>query len=73
MLACPYQVPRYQWTKLAPFVKKCDLCVDRVKAGKQTACAEACPVQATVFGDRDELINEAWRRIRSDSSYVPHI
>ncbi len=55
MLACPYQVPRYQWTKLAPFVKKCDLCVDRVKAGKPTACAEACPVQATVFGDRDEL------------------
>jgi formate dehydrogenase iron-sulfur subunit len=73
MLACPYQVPRYQWSKLAPFVKKCDLCVDRVKAGRPTACAEACPVQATVFGNRDELINEAWTRIRSDSSYVPHI
>ena len=61
MLACPYQVPRYQWTKLAPFVKKCDLCTDRMKAGKPTACAEACPVQATVFGNRDELINEAWK------------
>ncbi len=30
-------------------------------------------MQATVFGDRDALINEAWSRIRSDSSYVPHI
>ena len=55
MLACPYQVPRYQWTKLAPFVKKCDLCSERIKAGKSTACAEACPVQATIFGNRDEL------------------
>ena len=58
---------------MAPFVKKCDLCSERVKAGKPTACAEACPVQATVFGNRDELIDEAWKRIRSDSSYVPHI
>lgn len=73
MLACPYQVPRYQWSKLAPFVKKCDMCMDRVKAGKATACAEACPAQATIFGNRDELIREAWSRIRSDSSYVSHI
>ena len=73
MLACPYQAPRYQWSKLAPYVKKCDLCSDRVTAGKPTACAEACPVQATVFGNRDELINQAWSRIRSDASYVPHI
>ena len=35
MLACPYGVPRYQWTKLAPYVKKCDLCSERVKAGNQ--------------------------------------
>lgn len=73
MLACPYQVPRYQWTKLAPLVKKCDLCSDRLKAGKPTACAEACPTEATLFGERDELINEAWSRIRGDASYVPHI
>ena len=26
-----------------------------------------------MFGDRDELITEAWNRIRSDSSYVPRI
>lgn len=73
MLACPYQVPRYQWTKLAPFVKKCDLCSERVKAGNQPACTEACPVQASVFGDRDTLIHDAWERIRNDSSYVPQI
>lgn len=73
MIACPYSVPRYQWSKLAPFVKKCDLCAERVKKGGQPACTEACPAQASVFGDRDKLIFEAWDRIRADSSYVPHI
>jgi len=73
MLACPYSVPRYQWTKLAPFMKKCDLCSNRVKAGGRPACTEACPVQASIFGNRDDLLAEAWQRIRSDSSYVPHI
>ncbi len=26
-----------------------------------------------MFGNRDDLINEAWNRIRGDKSYVPHI
>jgi len=73
MLACPYSIPRYQWSKLAPFVKKCDLCSERIKAGGRPACTEACPVQASVFGNRNDLISQAWQRIRSDSSYVPHI
>ncbi len=73
MIACPYSVPRYQWTKLAPFVKKCDMCSDRIKTGGQPSCVEACPAQASVFGNRDEMIAEAWNRIRSDSSYVPRI
>ena len=73
MIACPMGVPNYQWSKLAPYVKKCDMCVDRIKAGSQPMCTEVCPVEAGVFGDRDALIIEAWRRIRSDASYVPHI
>jgi formate dehydrogenase iron-sulfur subunit len=73
MLACPYSVPRYQWSKLAPFVKKCDLCAEQIKKGGRPACVEACPVQASIFGDREALINEAWSRIRDDPSYVPHI
>jgi len=73
MLACAYSVPRYQWTKLAPFVKKCDMCADRQAQGKPTACAEACPVEATVFGDREELLKEAQRRLLADSKYVQRI
>lgn len=73
MLACPFQVPRYEWTKLAPYVKKCDMCAERVKAGKPTACAEACPAGATVFGNRNQILEEARRRISEDSAYVNRI
>jgi formate dehydrogenase iron-sulfur subunit len=73
MIACPQGVPKYEWSKLAPYVKKCDMCSERVRAGQPTVCTEACPAQATVFGDREALLKEAWERIRSDSAYVPHV
>ncbi|HWR17431.1 MAG TPA: 4Fe-4S dicluster domain-containing protein [Terriglobales bacterium] len=74
MIACPHSVPRYEWSKLAPYMKKCDMCYDkRVSKGQPTACAEACPVGATIFGDRDEMLREARRRILDDPKYVPHI
>ncbi len=73
MIACPQGVPKYQWSKLAPYVKKCDMCYDRQIAGGKPACVEACPVEASTFGDREALLKEAWERIRNDSSYVPRV
>ncbi|BDQ02727.1 4Fe-4S dicluster domain-containing protein [Ignavibacterium sp.] len=66
MQACPHHIPRYEWNKVNPTVKKCIMCYDRVKNGQQTACAEACPTGATLFGDRDELIKIAKERLESD-------
>jgi len=34
MVACPFSVPKYEWNKLLPRVKKCTLCPDRVNAGR---------------------------------------
>lgn len=73
MLACPFQVPRYEWDHLAPYVKKCDMCADRIARGELPACVEACPVGAIQFGDREEILAEARQRIRENSAYVPHI
>lgn len=74
MVACPFGVPKYEWGKVLPKVQKCTMCADRVAAGKQTACADICPTGATKFGDRDELILEAQRRIRENpGQYVNHI
>jgi formate dehydrogenase iron-sulfur subunit len=75
MMACPFEVPKYQWDRPVPVVGKCIMCTDRVKVGKPTACAEACPAGATVFGKKEDLIWEARTRIRSKKpgEYVNHI
>jgi len=74
MVACPFNVPRYEWDSMTPRIRKCQMCRDRVAEGKQTACAEACPTGATTFGERSELIAEAWRRIDSNpDSYARHV
>jgi len=63
MEACPFQVPTYEWDKFAPRVRKCDMCFERQSHGKLTACAEACPVGATLNGDRAALVSEARQRL----------
>jgi formate dehydrogenase iron-sulfur subunit len=74
MVACPFNIPRYEWNEPVPAVRKCDMCIDRQREGKQPACAEACPKRATVFGTRKELLEEAWKRIRkSPRDYYPHV
>jgi formate dehydrogenase iron-sulfur subunit len=74
MIACPFDVPRYEWDKLAPRVRKCDMCSERVAAGQPTACAAICPTGANKFGERDELIAEAQQRLRDNpGKYVNRI
>jgi len=74
MFACPFQVPAYEWGSTLPKVSKCDQCYDRQKAGKVTACSEACPTGATISGDRDAMIAEARKRIAENpAGYYPRI
>jgi formate dehydrogenase iron-sulfur subunit len=74
MVACPFGVPRYEWSKALPLVRKCVFCADRLAAGKPTACSEACPTGATLFGDREELIREARKRQAAEpGKYVDRI
>jgi formate dehydrogenase iron-sulfur subunit len=74
MVACPFSVPKYEWSKVLPRIQKCTMCPDRVGAGLQTACAEACPTGATKFGEREELVAEAQKRIQENpGQYVNHI
>jgi formate dehydrogenase iron-sulfur subunit len=74
MLACPFGVPTYEWGSIWPKVNKCDLCADRVTLGQSTACAEACPTGATLFGEREELVREAHKRLAENPGvYFDHI
>src|SRR6266536_2124421 len=63
MQACPFQVPSYEWNSRLPKMRKCNMCYERQSQGKPTACTEACPVGATICGERDELLTEARKRI----------
>lgn len=74
MVACPFGIPRYEWSKPVPAVRKCDMCFARLEKGQTTACAEVCPAEATVAGTREELIEEAHRRIRENpGTYYPEV
>lgn len=74
MVACPFGIPRYEWSKANPLVRKCVFCADRLALGKPSACSEACPTGATLFGDRPDLIKEANRRIAAEpGKYVDKV
>ncbi len=44
ILKCPYDVPQYNAKR--GIVRKCDLCIGRLREGEAPACAQACPTQA---------------------------
>jgi Fe-S-cluster-containing dehydrogenase component/DMSO reductase anchor subunit len=44
MLACPYDVPKYN--RRLGIVRKCDMCAGRLAVGEAPACVQACPNEA---------------------------
>ncbi|MFZ1731038.1 MAG: 4Fe-4S dicluster domain-containing protein [Bacteroidota bacterium] len=118
MVACPFDIPKYEWDTNNPKVRKCTMCskerkltsdlkVDNAgfvldKNGKRVnidgrditaedrdmivemttnsdgkracSCSVACPIGATLYGDRTELLAEAQRRLRENpDTYVQKI
>jgi hypothetical protein len=76
MLACPFQIPAYEYDEpVTPRVRKCTFCLDRLeKENLRPACASICPEEAITFGRRSDLIDEARKRIARDPGrYVRHI
>lgn len=72
MVACPFEVPKYEYEKAIPTVKKCTFCFARQEKGLGPACASVCPSGALTYGKRGELIEEAHRRIWSDPKNYNH-
>jgi formate dehydrogenase iron-sulfur subunit len=68
MNACPFGVPKYDWNQKAPAIQKCNFCYSRILERKKPGCVEVCPTQATIFGEREELIAEARHRIKTNPS-----
>jgi formate dehydrogenase iron-sulfur subunit len=52
------------------------MCYEKISDGElnQPACTAACPTQATIFGERQDLLEEARRRIHDNpGKYIDHI
>ncbi len=74
MMACPYGIPRYDWDKPVPYVKKCILCAPRLAEGKLPSCVEVCPTNATIFGRREDMLAEAHKRLKDHpDKYIQHV
>lgn len=72
MIACPFDVPKFEFDSPTPSIQKCDQCWGRLQEGKPPACVENCPEGALVFGKRRDLIDEGRSRIYEYPDYYVH-
>lgn len=64
--ACPFDVPRHTGVGVVGGgikINKCDGCLSRIKQGRPPACVSTCQPGALLFGDRDEMIELANKRV----------
>lgn len=74
MMACPFQIPRYEWYSTAPKVQKCKLCIERIRNDNVPACVGACEVGASHFGNYYDILKLAYQTINDEpDKYVKHI
>lgn len=74
-VACPFNIPKFEWADRNPYIIKCEFCREREGDKKYVpACCEVCPREAVISGTREELLLEARRRIEaSPDRYEPKI
>ncbi len=62
-VACPYNIPKFEWNTATPDIVKCELCNHMLARGEEPGCVQACPKGAVIFGTYEELLAEARQRI----------
>ncbi len=78
---CPWEIPQRQsgvgiYLRILPSLAgngvmyKCDLCNDRLEAGKLPGCIEACPQQAMFIGDRKEIYARAEEQAKAIKGFI---
>jgi formate dehydrogenase iron-sulfur subunit len=74
MLACPFYIPKYEWEKAVPWVRKCTFCADRIASDMVPACIKVCPTNTMLYGEYDDIMKEATTRIANNpGKYINHI
>jgi Fe-S-cluster-containing dehydrogenase component len=74
-IACPFNIPKFQWNRSIPQIVKCDFCREtNLKEKGIPACVEVCPTGALSYGKRAAMLQEAHRRLEQNPKrYVPHV
>ena len=78
---CPWEIPQRQsgvgiYLHVLPdymgngVMYKCDLCVERLTAGKLPGCVEACPREALLIGNRSTIEKVAKSRASLINGYI---
>lgn len=78
MVACPYNVPKYDYNNPFGALHKCELCnqkgVERLDKGGLPGCVEVCPAGAVIFGTREEhdavVAQKFARELQKEGIYV---
>ncbi len=66
--ACYFNIPR---NTADGTLAKCDMCNDRVENGLLPACVKACSTGAMNFGERDEVLELARKRLETAKKKYP--
>jgi Fe-S-cluster-containing dehydrogenase component len=61
-IACPFNIPKFEWDNPFPKIVKCQLCSHLLVKGQIPTCSNECPTGASLFGPVAELAKEAERR-----------
>jgi formate dehydrogenase beta subunit len=71
-VACPFDVPKFEWDHFNPKIVKCEFCrEERLDKGQEPACTSSCPTGAVIFGTRERLLDQAHARLKTHpASYV---
>lgn len=67
--SCPYNIPRQDAT--TKVMTKCTMCFDRVQNGLVPACVQSCPTGSMNFGDREEMLELAEKRLAEVQKKYP--
>lgn len=73
-IACPFNVPKFEWNAAFPQIVKCEMCRHLQARGEIPACCRVCPREAVVFGRLDDLRTDAMRRMAAfPGRYYPRV
>lgn len=65
-VACPFDIPKFEWEHFNPKIVKCEFCNHRLKEGLEPGCTTVCPTGAVIFGKREDLLAKAKERIAQE-------